>query len=224
MQFVQFKLSVVVKTTGSWNFSRGWTISKHKPHLTFFEIQVHTSILNSVLEWVYARQTEIEELVQQINFDRWTVFYKRKLHFAVLAPNPSEFQDIDHQDCFSNIEYRLDNIELRLAALEQGQVASPTILQQRCNFLNDLFTTFGCGEPEADLSADGLPLWRYKNSDGQMLFSCSLYNRPQVWFPHISIAVKFNRLEERYSTENWTSACANANLGGLFHEIIDKSI
>lgn len=224
MQFVQFKLPVVVKTTGHWNFGRGWTISKHKPHLTFFEIQVHTDILNSVLEWVYARQTEIEELVQQINFDRWTVFYKRKLHFAVLAPDINEFQDIDHQDCFSNIEHRLANIEMRLAALEQGRVASPTILQQRCNFLNDLFTTFGCGEPEADLSTDGLPLWRYKDSTGKMLFSCSLYNRPQVWFPHVSIAVKFIRLEERYLTHNWTPSSANASLGGLFHEIIDKPI
>jgi hypothetical protein len=195
MQFVQFKLPAKVEH-GPLNLPKGWVLSKHKPHLTFFEIKIDSSILAKAIEWLLEKSEAIEAMVSCLEFSTWTIFYKRKLNIAVLSP--LLFQDIDVNPNFT----------------------SNPIIEARAKLMHQLFKEFGATEIEKG-DVEGLPLWLYKDQAGKALFSCSLYNRPEVWYPHVSMAVKFTHLEERHDTTDWTVAKARVGKG-LYHEIINK--
>lgn len=192
MQFLQVKVKAQVD--GTVDFGKRWVITKHAPHVTFFEIKVHESIVQPVIQWIYERSDRILDLVSKISFDHWHIFYKKKLNIAVLADR--SFVDID-----------------------QAEEINP-IVQERQQLLLDLFKAFDCTLAEQD-NVEGLAIWIYRDSLGNALFSCSLYNRPEVWFPHVSVAVKFQQLEERHDCTAWPLASARSTRE-LFHEILNK--
>lgn len=186
MQFVQFKIPAVVD--GSF-VPNGWIKTKHKPHITFFEIKVAIHIVDQVIGWMMERSQEIEALVSSLCFDHWTVFYKRKLNLAVLTPQGFDVDSV---------------------------IISP-VISARCELMKQLFFEFGCSEP-IESSFEGLPLYLYHHND-QLLFSCNKYNRPEVWYPHVSVAIKFQNLDKE--TNDWPKLIAKPE-SGLFYELLDK--
>jgi hypothetical protein len=201
MKYVQFKLPVNVEHE-TWAFpGKGWKITKHNFHVTLFEIKVNPDILEEVIAYVYANIHRLEENLMRIQFSRWHIFQKEKQHFAVLTPDDSAFIDVD------------------LDTLEKGN----EMIFQRKEWLLTLFQHFGCNvdqvEPE---NVEGFPIWSYKTSNGTLQFTCSRYNRPNVWFPHVTIAVKFTKVPEKYDLNQWQIATGRIQLR-LFHEVlIDK--
>jgi len=199
MQFIQFKIPARIDCAAALKFPKGWVVSKHKPHLTFFEIKVAVSIVEQVVAWMQARAVEIEALTATLFLDQWTVFYKRKFNIAVLSSSDPRLNDLD------------------AAPLD---LAHP-IVAARCQLMEKLFAEFGCSLVPEPSTVDGLPLFLYKDASGQLLFSCSRFHRPEVWSPHVSAAIKFLRLEEQEAPSSWPSAVATLT-GGLFHELLLK--
>lgn len=189
MQFLQFKLSARVEHD-PWQLDKGWSLTKHEPHLTFFEIKVDSSILDQVIQWVYDHADQVLAITRQLELSHWHVFEKKRFNMAVLADSRFIQENSEH-----------------------------SIIVQRCSLLQSLFTQFGwVGEPEESATEDGLKLWLYKDAQDKVLFSCSLYNRPEVWYPHVSIAIKF---QHRDLVAAWQSARAQLT-GKLFHEVLSK--
>jgi hypothetical protein len=155
--------------------SSGWTLTKHKSHLTFIEFKVHPALQLKVNEWFADRSEEIENKLQGLDFFRWGVFYKKKFHIAYLKP--------------------------------QFPHLLPEIIEWRKGLLERLFEDFGCGTPIPS-SVEGYPIWLYTSKGSvpfqgrnAILFSTSLFHRPEVWDPHVSVAIKFRNLEDRYRAE-----------------------
>lgn len=178
MVFIQVKLSVSKVIIPDSKYPKpprasGWTLTKHKPHLTFIEFKVHPSLQLKVINWFADRSKEIEARLEGLDFFRWGVFYKKKFHIAYLKPQ------------FSHL--------------------LPEIIEWRKGLLESLFADFGCGEP-ISTQVESYPIWLYPSlesgSEKKFLFSTSLFHRPEVWDPHISVAIKFRNLEERYEEDN----------------------
>ena len=97
------------------------------------------------------------------------------------------------------------------------------IISARAELLNRFFNDFGCFGAPQQSEKDGFPIWLY-SSRNQVIFSTSLYHRPEVWYPHVSVAVKFRKLEEKYEevVGGWTVGVAEAS-GGMWCEVLDKN-
>lgn len=189
LTFVQFKVRAQV-THGPWKLEKGWTLTKHKPHLTVFEIKVEESILNQVIGWMYEHSRDVFDIIDQLELSHWHVFEKKRFNMAVLA----------------DIRFIQDN-------------PNHPLIAQRCRLLQALFAYCGwVGEPTHAMTEDGLDLWLYKDAAGTVLFSCSRYNRPEVWYPHVSIAIQFN---QRTVPTVWQPAHAQTT-SELMHEVLSK--
>lgn len=130
----------------------------------------------------------------EMEFTKWFVLYCRKQHFAVLAPDSNE------------------------PLHPYAPLAAREILLIRSAYLKRLLDHFQCSCQEVEV--DGLPLWRYARQDGVVLFSLNRYNNSNVWVPHVTVAVKFSKLEERY-TIDWPVAFATIS-GPMELQVIDK--
>jgi len=96
------------------------------------------------------------------------------------------------------------------------------IINARRELLNRFFNDFGCFDA-SQREKDDFPIWLY-SSRNQVIFSTSLYHRPEVWYPHVTIAMKFRKLEEKYEgiVGGWTVGVAEAS-GGMWCEVLDKN-
>jgi len=150
-------------------------------------------MVHSVIEWVNAEIGSLAALLASIEFSRWHVFIKEKQHFAVLVPaDKEEWADIDSEE------------------------RSNPIVEARQIFLLRMFRAFGCTTEPVLLEA-----WLYRDASGDPLFRCSLYNRPGVWYPHVTIAVKFTHLSEP-ALLAWPAAVARIKPDDIYFEILKK--
>lgn len=91
-------------------------------------------------------------------------------------------------------------------------IANPDILAVRRDYLNRLLDHFQC---ECSIvQIDGLPIYKYG------LFSFNRYNHPGVWVPHVTVGIKFNHLEQRY-TIDWPPCSAKIS-GPLEIQVLNK--
>lgn len=199
LKFLQIKLPAIVTPPENPSFisrSTQFTRAKHPPHLTFFEFKVHPSLLDQVIKWFLDHSFEIEETCSQLVFDTWHIFYKKKFHVAVLVPSS---------------DTPLHGV---------GEVIS-----ERERLLLQLFRDFDCsGKPVAS-EKDGFPIWLLYDSRGELRFSTSLYHRPELWDPHITIAMKFRNLEEKYDDsffEESQGVTAVIDPGKLWYQVLEK--
>lgn len=206
MPFFQLKVTVQVTCGDKIQLGRYWTLSKHKPHITFAEFYVHPSLLDELSQWVSQHSATPERIASQTTFSAWHVFFCKDKHFAILAPDSPEFRDLD---------------------LPPGHLpkAPSGLLDARTEWLTEMLEHFGCSTRIEPVEIDGLPIWQYRRPDSNLiLFSFNRYNQPAVWYPHVTIALRFNHLEANYPTETWPSAFAEASAGGLWFEAIDKPV
>lgn len=200
MPFIQFKIPVDIEHD-SWKFGKGWVISKHKPHVTFVEFYVEPDLIEPVIQWITERKKRIERIVANLEFKQWHVLRCKDKHFAVLV-NSSEFPIDGHPPA---------------APLEA--------LSERQTLLRELIEAFDCVSSVEPVILEGLPVWQYRpGNSGSTRFSFNRYNRPEVWHPHVTIAVKFNHLEDEYDLDAWTASSATASKGGLTHSVINKPV
>lgn len=198
MPFLQFKIPVDVQPING-SFGKGWVISKHKPHVTFVEFYVEADFVEPVVQWMTERKERIAQIVANLEFKQWHVLRCKDKHFAVLV-NSSE-PVIDGHPPAAPLE-----------ALSQRQI-----------LLQELIEAFGCISTVEPVLLEGLPVWQYRSANS-LRFSFNRYNRPEVWYPHVTIAVKFNHLEDEYDLNAWTASSARTSKGELIHSVINKAV
>ena len=95
-------------------------------------------------------------------------------------------------------------------------------IKAREGLLKELFTSFGCFGPQ-ESEKDGFPIWLYHDAHNQVIFSTSLYHRPEVWYPHVSVAMKFRKLDEKYEgmIGEWTAGVGEVS-GNVWCEVLEK--
>lgn len=98
-------------------------------------------------------------------------------------------------------------------------------ISQREKLLLQLFRNFDCSGEPVPSEKDGFPIWLLYDSHGELCFSTSLYHRPGVWDPHITIAMKFRNLEEKYHGEFFGESrgvTAAIDPGKLWCQVLEK--
>ena len=98
-------------------------------------------------------------------------------------------------------------------------------ISQREKLLLQLFRDFDCNDKPVSSEKDGFPIWLLYDSKGTLCFSTSLYHRPELWDPHITIAMKFRNLEEKYDDslfEESRGIIAVTEPGKLWYQVLEK--
>lgn len=96
-------------------------------------------------------------------------------------------------------------------------------ISQRERLLLQLFRDFDCNDKPVASEKDGFPIWLLYDTHGQLCFSTSLYHRPEIWDPHITIAMKFRNLEEKYDEGLFKeSRVAVIETEKLWYQVLEK--
>lgn len=96
-------------------------------------------------------------------------------------------------------------------------------ISQRERLLLQLFRDFDCNDKPVASEKDGFPIWLLYDSHGELCFSTSLYHRPEIWDPHITIAMKFRNLEEKHDNKFFEeSRVAVIDPGKLWYQVLEK--